>query len=205
MSPLELLLFGSLCYLFGLVSGAVLIPGSWTGASSRSAGMSDERQTASEHPAGPRQVSAVLLIAAVVVIVLDVIVEEYEVNPPVLLPAVHRRLARSSSIWPSRTRWRCGRSCGPLSRWLTPSASRPHRGHPLPLRGPGPGGAVMTVPLDTGHPARATTRLLASMTSPTGTQRRRSPGLRLAAFITTLSALTATATQTSQGARPSGR
>ena len=26
MSPLELLLFGALCYLFGLVSGAFLIP-----------------------------------------------------------------------------------------------------------------------------------------------------------------------------------
>jgi hypothetical protein len=26
MSPVELLLFGGLCYLFGLVSGAVVIP-----------------------------------------------------------------------------------------------------------------------------------------------------------------------------------
>ena len=67
MSPLELLLFGALCYLFGLASGAVLIPSSWIGASSRSAGMSDEQPTASEHR-WARQVSAVLLIAVVVVI-----------------------------------------------------------------------------------------------------------------------------------------
>ncbi len=48
--------------------------------------MSDEQPTASEYR-WARQVSAVLLIAVVVVIVvLDVIVDEYEVNPPVLVP-----------------------------------------------------------------------------------------------------------------------
>ena len=47
--------------------------------------MTDERPTASEYR-WARQVSAVLLIAVVVVIVvLDVIVEGYEVSPPVLV------------------------------------------------------------------------------------------------------------------------
>jgi hypothetical protein len=86
MSPLELLLFGALCYLFGLVSGAVLIPGSWTGATSPSAGMGDEHRAPAEYR-WARQVSAVLLIAVVVVIVvLDVLEDDYEVNPPVLVP-----------------------------------------------------------------------------------------------------------------------
>ena len=48
--------------------------------------MSDLRPTASEYR-WARQVSAVLLIVLVVVIlVLDVLVEGYEVNPPVLVP-----------------------------------------------------------------------------------------------------------------------
>jgi hypothetical protein len=48
--------------------------------------MGDEHPTATEYR-WARQVSAVLLIAVVVVIVvLDVIVDEYEVNPPVLVP-----------------------------------------------------------------------------------------------------------------------
>ena len=48
--------------------------------------MSDEQPAASEHR-WARQVSAVLLIAVVVlVVVLDVIVEGYEVSPPVLVP-----------------------------------------------------------------------------------------------------------------------
>jgi len=48
--------------------------------------MGDERPTASEYR-WARQVSAVLLIAVVVlVVVLDVVVEGYEVSPPVLVP-----------------------------------------------------------------------------------------------------------------------
>ncbi len=48
--------------------------------------MSDDRHPPSEYR-WARQVSAVLLIAVVVVIVvLDVIVEGYEVSPPVLVP-----------------------------------------------------------------------------------------------------------------------
>jgi len=48
--------------------------------------MGDHQPTASEYR-WARQVSAVLLIAVVVVIVvLDVIVDEYEVSPPVLVP-----------------------------------------------------------------------------------------------------------------------
>ena len=48
--------------------------------------MSDERPTASEYR-WARQVSALLLIAVVVlVVVLDVIVEGYDVSPPVLVP-----------------------------------------------------------------------------------------------------------------------
>ena len=45
----------------------------------------------------------------------------------------------------------------------------------------------------------ATVRLDASSTSPTGTQVRRSPGLRLTAFMATLTAETTTATQISHG------
>ena len=48
--------------------------------------MGDERRPPAEYR-WARQVSAVLLIAVVVVIVvLDVIVDEYEVNPPVPVP-----------------------------------------------------------------------------------------------------------------------
>ena len=49
--------------------------------------MGDEQPTSSEYR-WARQVSAVLLIVAVVVlvVVLDVVVEGYEVNPPVLVP-----------------------------------------------------------------------------------------------------------------------
>ena len=47
--------------------------------------MTDERHPPSEYR-WARQVSAVLLIAVVVLIVLDVIVEGYEVSPPVLVP-----------------------------------------------------------------------------------------------------------------------
>ena len=48
--------------------------------------MSDEQPTSSEYR-WARQVSAVLLIAVVVlVVVVDVIVEGYEVSPPVLVP-----------------------------------------------------------------------------------------------------------------------
>ena len=39
MSPLELVLFGAVCYLFGLVSGAVLIPWLVDRGLFRSAGM----------------------------------------------------------------------------------------------------------------------------------------------------------------------
>ena len=86
MSPLELVLFGAACYLFGLVSGTTSSPGSWTGDCSRSAGMTDERRPPSEYR-WARQVSAVLLIAVVVlIVVLDVVVEGYEVSPPVLVP-----------------------------------------------------------------------------------------------------------------------
>ena len=53
---------------------------------SRSAGMADDRHPPSEYR-WARQVSAVLLIAVVVlVVVLDVVVEGYEVSPPVLVP-----------------------------------------------------------------------------------------------------------------------
>ncbi len=59
--------------------------GSWTGGSFRSAGLGDERHPSSEYR-WARQVSAVLLIAVVVlVVVLDVVVEGYEVNPSVLV------------------------------------------------------------------------------------------------------------------------
>ena len=48
--------------------------------------MTDDRHPSSEYR-WARQVSAVLLIAMVVlVVVLDVIVEGYEVSPPVLVP-----------------------------------------------------------------------------------------------------------------------
>jgi len=47
--------------------------------------MGDEQPTASEYR-WARQVSAVLLITVVVIVVLDVIVDDYEVNPPVLVP-----------------------------------------------------------------------------------------------------------------------
>ena len=48
--------------------------------------MTDDRHPSSEYR-WARQVSAVLLIAVVVlVVVLDVIVEGYEVSPPVLVP-----------------------------------------------------------------------------------------------------------------------
>ena len=48
--------------------------------------MSDERRPTSDYR-WARQVSAVLLIAVVVVIVvLDVIADDYEVSPPVLIP-----------------------------------------------------------------------------------------------------------------------
>jgi hypothetical protein len=48
--------------------------------------MGDDQRVPAEYR-WARQVSAVLLIAVVVVIVvLDVIVDEYEVNPPVLIP-----------------------------------------------------------------------------------------------------------------------
>jgi hypothetical protein len=48
--------------------------------------MGDERRSPSEYR-WARQVSAVLLIAVVVlIVVLDVIVEGYEVSPPVLVP-----------------------------------------------------------------------------------------------------------------------
>ena len=61
-------------------------PGSWTGDCYRSAGVTDDRHPPSEYR-WARQVSAVLLIAVVVlVVVLDVIVEGYDVSPPVLVP-----------------------------------------------------------------------------------------------------------------------
>lgn len=48
--------------------------------------MSDDRRAPAEYR-WARQVSAVLLIAVVVVIVvLDVIADDYEVSPPVLIP-----------------------------------------------------------------------------------------------------------------------
>ena len=48
--------------------------------------MNDAQTTSSEYR-WARQVSAVLLIAVVVlIVVLDVIVEGYEVSPPVLVP-----------------------------------------------------------------------------------------------------------------------
>ena len=48
--------------------------------------MTDDQPAASEYR-WARQVSAVLLIAVVVlIVVLDVIVEGYEVSPPVLVP-----------------------------------------------------------------------------------------------------------------------
>ena len=60
--------------------------GSWTGDCSRSAGMSDEQRPSTEYR-WARQLSAVLLIGLVIVIVvLDVIVEGYDVSPPVLVP-----------------------------------------------------------------------------------------------------------------------
>jgi integrase len=61
VSPLELVLVGAACYLFGLVSGAVVIPCSWTGDSSRSAGMGDERRPDADYR-WARQVAALLLI-----------------------------------------------------------------------------------------------------------------------------------------------
>ena len=86
MSPLELLLFGALCYVFGLVSGAVLIPWLVDRASSRSDGMGDEHRESADYR-WARQVSALLLITVVVVIVvLDVLEDHYEVSPPVLVP-----------------------------------------------------------------------------------------------------------------------
>ena len=89
MSPVELVLFGAACYLFGLVSGAVLIPWLVDRGVFPSAGVarvSDERERPTTIRRA-RQVSALLLIAVVVVIVaLDVIVDEYEVNAPVLVP-----------------------------------------------------------------------------------------------------------------------
>ena len=55
-------------------------------ASSRSADVSDEGRAPSEYR-WARQVSALLLIAVVVVIVvLDVIADDYEVSPTVLVP-----------------------------------------------------------------------------------------------------------------------
>jgi hypothetical protein len=68
VSPLELVLFGALCYLFGLVSGAVLIPWLVDRVSSRSTGMapvSDERRAPNDYR-WARQVAALLLIAVVV-------------------------------------------------------------------------------------------------------------------------------------------
>ena len=48
--------------------------------------VSDERRAPNDYR-WARQVSALLLIAVVVLVVaLDVIVDEYEVNPPVLVP-----------------------------------------------------------------------------------------------------------------------
>ena len=49
--------------------------------------MADEHRESADYR-WARQVSAVLLLIAVVVVivVLDVIVDEYEVNPPVLVP-----------------------------------------------------------------------------------------------------------------------
>ena len=48
-----------------------------------------------------RQVSAVLLIAAVaVIVVLDVIADDYEVNPPVLVPLLLKAAACSRSTCP---------------------------------------------------------------------------------------------------------
>jgi hypothetical protein len=63
-------------------------PGSSTTGSSPCIGLvvGDERRAPAEYR-WARQVSAVLLIAVVVlVVVLDVIVEGYEVSPPVLVP-----------------------------------------------------------------------------------------------------------------------
>ncbi|MFO7532317.1 MAG: hypothetical protein R6W93_07615 [Candidatus Limnocylindrales bacterium] len=86
MTPLELVLFGAACYVFGLVSGATLIPWLVDRGLFPPAGMTDDRHPPSEYR-WARQVSAVLLIAVVVlVVVLDVIVEGYEVSPPVLVP-----------------------------------------------------------------------------------------------------------------------
>jgi hypothetical protein len=69
--------------------------------------MSDERRASSEYR-WARQVSAVLLIVVVVVVVLDVIVDEYEVSPPVLVPLLLTAagllsvdLPRVRHLWPT--------------------------------------------------------------------------------------------------------
>ena len=60
-------------------------PGSWTVACSRSTGVSDERGPSGDYH-WARQVSALLLIAVVVVVVLDALVDDYEVSPTILVP-----------------------------------------------------------------------------------------------------------------------
>lgn len=74
MTPDGLLLlaaYGAACYVLGLVCGAVVIPGSWTVAGSRSVPtatveMSDERRPSSDYR-WARQVAALLLILVDVV------------------------------------------------------------------------------------------------------------------------------------------
>ena len=87
MSLLELLLFGGALLRARVSSPArYSSPGSWTVACSRSTDVSDDHGPASDYR-WARQVSALLLIAVVVVIVvLDVVADDYEVSPPVLVP-----------------------------------------------------------------------------------------------------------------------
>ena len=86
MTPVELLLFGVLCYVLGFVSELWSSPGSWTTACSRSTDVGDERGPSDDY-SWARQVAALLLIGVIVVIVvLDVVADDYEVNPPVLVP-----------------------------------------------------------------------------------------------------------------------
>ena len=89
MSLPELLLSDGLCYVLGIVSGAVLIP--WLVDRGlfpvrRHARVSDERRPSDDYR-WARQVSALLLIAVVVVIVLlDALVDDYDLKASVLVP-----------------------------------------------------------------------------------------------------------------------
>ena len=85
MSTVELLLFGALCYVLGLVCGAELIPWLVDRGLFRSAGMSDERERAGDYR-WARQVAALLLFGVTVIIVLlDALMEGYDVSLDVLV------------------------------------------------------------------------------------------------------------------------